>query len=306
MKNTIKHILSILAVGLFTLSCDYDESGYDSVIGEIDPNATYYIQFKNASKTLETSVTEDGDLIDIETSIVVALVGVPQSQDIVVNLEVDPSSTIASNMFELSANSITIPAGSTSGSIMIRTNTEAMPVAEELLLNMNIDAGEHSATAGTTLSYKLSRIAFCPLTDGATDFVGTWTGSDGQGDDYTYSSTLTLSDATSNSITVSGINTSWIVGFWGEPIIEGGSFTMEVAGNGVVNIPQQYIYTTTYQGDSYRYEIKGSGKWENCDDNPKLIINYDIYYEGETTGLAQMYKSYFNNIPYLTATVTKN
>jgi hypothetical protein len=68
----------------------------------------------------------------------------------------------------------------------------------------------------------------------------------------------------------------FITEFWGEAIIDGGTFMMTWNVDGTVDIPRQYIYTTEYKGDPYDYEIKGSGTWDNCGSAPKLLINYDI------------------------------
>jgi hypothetical protein len=87
-------------------------------------------------------------------------------------------------------------------------------------------------------------------------------------------------------------------------VVAAGDFLMTVTGNGLIDIPRQYIYTTVYQGDQYDYEIKGSGKWENCGAKPKLIFTYDIYYPGDADGLAKTYAAYLGGIPYLTATLT--
>lgn len=91
--------------------------------------------------------------------------------------------------------------------------------------------------------------------------------------------------------------------FWGEAVIEGGTFLMTVNIDGTVSIPRQYIYTTEYDGDPYRYEVKGSGTWDNCGNEPTLLINYDIYYEGEADGLAKQYSSYLGGVAYLTADI---
>ncbi|WP_086476041.1 MULTISPECIES: DUF1735 domain-containing protein [Arenibacter] len=286
MKNKIIYSALLLVGALFAVSCEYDETEFAKLTNNApDPNATYYVQFKDASKDLESGVDESGNLVDIETSIVVAILGTPQSADITVNLEVDPSTTIASNMYELSSTSVTIPAGSTGGSVTMKTNTSEMPVGEKLQLVLNIDAGANTATAGTKLTYQLMRIAFCPLENGTADLAGSYASTidlNGYGDAIT-------ATEVDGKLSISGLGVSFINNFWGEDVIAGGTITAEVAGNGVITIPRQYIYTTTYQGDPYEYEIAGTGKWTNCDAKPTLVIDYDIYYVGEDQGLASQY-----------------
>ena len=200
-----------------------------------DPNASYYIQFIDASQSLETGVALDGSLIDIKTTIAVVLMGMPQSQDITVNLVVDPSSTITSDMYTLSGTSITIPAGKTSGSVDLSTIADKMPVGQTLKLVVNIDAGEHNSpnANGTQLNYSLMRIEFCPLVNGAADLVGSWSGTDGQGD-YTYSSIIT-SIQNGTNIDASGMGVGFINDFWGEDVVAGGTCTITIQPNGIYN-----------------------------------------------------------------------
>lgn len=158
-------------------------------------------------------------------------------------------------------------------------------------------------------SLEVDVMTYCPLANGIADLVGSWDGTDGQGADYTYDSQITTSvDGT--QLAVSGISIGFINGFWGEPVIEGGTIMMTVNVDGTVDIPRQYIYTTEYEDAPYEYEIEGSGTWDNCGDSPSMVINYDIYYANsedalpDGAGLAEYYSSYLDDIPYLTANIT--
>lgn len=124
---------------------------------------------------------------------------------------------------------------------------------------------------------------YCPLTNGVADLVGSWSG-----DDAGYESEVTTS-VSGTSLEVSGLSVGMITGWWGEVILEGGSFLMTVNEDGTVNIPRQYIYTTEYDGAPYRYEIIGNGTWDNCTATPSLLITYDIYYEGDASGIGVDY-----------------
>lgn len=305
MKNIFK-IFIFLIMGLtLIVSCTYDETNYESLFNETDANATYFIQFANASQSAETGVTEDGGLIEIVTTVAVTLMGQPQNQDIVVNFVADASNTMNQDMYTLSANSITIPAGKTSGSVDFSTIAENMPVGETVVFALELDAGEHTTpnTNGKKLSYNLKRIQFCPLENGAADFEGSWsvvsdlnTGSTADPAWYTENGFTAV--ANGDDLEVTGLSESFIAGFWGESVVAGGTFTMQVAGNGIITIPRQYIYTTVYDGANYDYEIEGTGTWTNCGDKPEMSITYDIYYPGDAEGLATTYQSYLNG-PYL-------
>ncbi len=300
MKNILKILFVFMATGALFFSCENEATNFDALTKAPDANASYFLQFIDAAQSFETGVTVDGDLIEIQTTVSVVLMGMPQTQDITVNLTVDPASTIASDMYTLSASSITIPAGQTSGSVDLTTIAAKMPIGQTVDLVLTIDAGEHNSPnpVGTKLNYELKRIEFCPLVNGAADLVGSWTG-----DDAWYSSIITTV-VNGENLDVSGMGVGFIEDWWGETVTAGGTITMTVLGNGIVDIPRQYLFTTDYKGVAYDYEIEGSGKWTNCGAKPTLLITYDIYYAGEDTGLATQYASYFDNIPYFTADVT--
>jgi len=142
---------------------------------------------------------------------------------------------------------------------------------------------------------------YCPLPNGMADLVGSWAGTDGQGD-YTYPSEIST-EVSGSTLAVTGMSFGFIGDFWGEAIIDGGTFMMTFNIDGTVDIPRQYIYTTDYEGEPYDYEIKGAGTWDNCGNEPKLMIDYDIYYPGDEKGLAATYSSYLGDVPYLTADI---
>ncbi|MBN2820837.1 MAG: DUF1735 domain-containing protein [Bacteroidales bacterium] len=300
MKNIIKFLFVFIAAGALFTSCDkltyFEENSHAP-----DANATYYLQFINASKTFETGVSLTGGLVEVQSSIAVVLMGLPQSQDITVNLVLDPSSTFDASMYTLSANTITIPAGQTSGSVNFSTVAENMPVGETLKFVLNMDAGEHNNPnpAALQLKYNIKRIEFCPLANGAADLVGTWTGTDAW-----YGSGFTTVLNTPTQLEVTGLAQDFMSDWWGENVVSGGTCTMDVAANGFVTIPRQYIFTTTWAGSPYDYEIAGTGKWTNCGDSPTLLIQYDIYYPGDVNGLAFTYSPAYLDTPYLTADVT--
>lgn len=300
MKNIFKILYVFIVAGALLSSCEKVETGFSKITNEPDPTDTYYLQFINAAKTLETGVSTSGELIEIVTPIAVSLMGIPQTEAITVNLTIDPSSTITPAMYTLSANSITIPAGKTSGAVTLTTKAASMPVGQTVKLVVTLNAGEHNTpnANGIKLTYNLKRIEFCPLVNGSADLVGSWAGDDAY---YPSVATTVISGA---NVKITGLGVGFIEDWWAEQVTALGAPEMTIAGNGLVNIPRQYLFTTTYGGAPYDYEIMGSGKWENCGATPRLIITYDIYYPGDTDGLAKTYNSYFGGVTYFTADVT--
>ncbi|MGV8945801.1 MAG: hypothetical protein ACOH1N_05185 [Lutibacter sp.] len=83
---------------------------------------------------------------------------------------------------------------------------------------------------------------------------------------------------------------SMMTGWWGEDITDGGTCTISVnLTTGALTIPRQYFMTTDYKGDISKYEIQGSGKWNNCGASPTLTLTYDVYYKGDKTGIGNDY-----------------
>lgn len=121
---------------------------------------------------------------------------------------------------------------------------------------------------------------FCPLA--LSGFVGSWLGTDGMDlVDYFFDSEVVISNPASTTVKVTGLNYGWITNVWGETVIAGGTIDMTIENDGTVVIPDQYCFTTLYDGDSYIYRIKGSGTWGNCGATPTLNIAYVIYYESD-------------------------
>jgi len=148
---------------------------------------------------------------------------------------------------------------------------------------------------------KVKVIKFCPLPNGIVDLEGSWPGEDAW---YDSEVTMANSDEDETTIEVSGLNAGFITDWWGEEIIEGGTITMTINNDGTLVIPRQYIFTTEYDGDPYRYEIDGEGMWDNCGANPTLSIEYNVYYEGKDEGYAAAYSPDYLPTPYFTAEIT--
>jgi len=132
---------------------------------------------------------------------------------------------------------------------------------------------------------------FCPLPNGAGSLVGSWSGDDA----YYDGAVITATSSSSTILNMSGISELFIEDWWGETVIDGGTIAVTVNNDGTLTIPRQYIYTTDWEGDPYDYEIEGTGLYDFCPDDPTIYLQYDIYYAGDDTGLAETYAAYFPN-----------
>jgi hypothetical protein len=172
-----------------------------------------------------------------------------------------------------------------------------LPASDTALISVS-----ETTSGGVTsnaLVVKIKVKQFCPLTNGTADLEGSWSG-----EDAWYDSEITMADGDATSIQVTGFNAGFIFDWWGEEIIEGGTVTMTVNNDGTVVIPKQYLFTTLYDGDPYRYEIDGAGIWDNCGDSPFMSIDYSVYYEGEDECYAAPYSPTYLPNPYFTADIT--
>ncbi len=142
---------------------------------------------------------------------------------------------------------------------------------------------------------------YCPLASGAASLVGSWKGTDGAGDEtYPGSATTTLSNG---KILIAGLNTGFMVGFWGEKIMKGGTCLMTVNLDGTLVIPEQYFCDTDY---SPGYKIKGTGTWDNCGAKPAISINYDVWFPDDNFWIAAKYATNLGGKTLLTAALTMN
>lgn len=277
MKRIIR-IVFIMFFGLaFLVSCD-KETNFADLTNDWKPGGTeYYLQFIDAAQSFETGVTDQGGIIDITAPIAISLLGSPQSSDVIVNLTVNAASTtIEPQMYEMSASSITIPAGQTSGSFTLTAFAEEMPSDEWLDLVLVIDAGDKNAPLGDTLKYKLKRVAFCALLDDS-ELAGDWTGSDSW--DYP-TQVVTWVDGGIGDFMINGLNVGWMEDWWGEVITDQVPLVMILYPNGTLEIEEQYYISSTWLGvPADPYSLSATGKWDNC--KKEMFIDYVLHQGGE-------------------------
>jgi len=274
MKNNLKYVLIFVIGALGLSSCEDLPTNFDSLTKDYDKNnSTFYIQFLNASAYYETAIDEAGQPTNIVTTVGVALQGAPQSSDITVDLSVSASSTLKSEMYTLSASSITIPAGSTSGSVTLTALADEMPEDEVLNLIVNMAESVPAAPSAYQLNYELKRIKFCPLED-LNDLVGSWGGFDSYGYD---SQVVTFLEG--DVFMLDGLCVGWMTDYWGEVIIEQIPIVVTMNPDGTLEFEEQYYMSTTWNGDPQpTYSVSGTGKWDNC--KKTLLIEYDLYQGG--------------------------
>jgi len=298
MKNILKIITLIIATCFVTVSCDYDDTNYDMLIKAPDASDGYYLQFEN--NQLNTQVGRDtiGNPIEVKRTILVRIMGLPQTEDITATISHNAASTMSTDMYTLSTTSVTIPAGKTSASIDFSTISEKMPECEYVTLILDLNAGDNTTPSdnGTKVNFTIRKASPTPLENGLSDLAGSWGVDESftNGDYFDEANFSATWDGT--YLIASGLGQQMIANFWGEPVVAGGDINMTVTDDGTITIPRQYIYTTVYDGANYDYEIEGSGTWVSlCGEAPEMRLKYDIYYPGDAVGLAGSYAGYFGS-----------
>ena len=305
MRNISRQLMMITAIASVSFSCNYDDSEWDALFNhDPDPSASYYMQFDNNVIAQQLGVDEDSNPIDITVTMEVKLLGLPQSEAITATISADASSTMSSNMYTLSTTSVTIPAGKASATFNITTNAANMPECEYVTLNLNLNAGDNTTASvpGKTASFTTRKISPSPLANGLSDLAGVW----GVDDTYTNGTYFDEQNFTATwdgtYLITSTLGQDFIKNFWAEDVTSADAVQITVTADGMVTIPRQHVFTTVYAGAPYDYEIEGSGTWVSlCGEAPVMKLQYDIYYEGDTDGLADSYAG-FLGAPYLGAT----
>ena len=72
MKNIFKFFFALSITTIFLFSCD-EEVAFDAITSAPNADATYYVQFLDAAKTMETGVTEAGGLVEAKSTIAISL-----------------------------------------------------------------------------------------------------------------------------------------------------------------------------------------------------------------------------------------
>jgi len=81
-----------------------------------------------------------------------------------------------------------------------------------------------------------------------------------------------------------GLNAEWMLQVWGEVIEEEGNVYYTIDSSGVITIPSQYIFTTSYNGALYPYDVSGTGTYDDSGDTPVIHLEYVLDQEGFDVG----------------------
>lgn len=99
------------------------------------------------------------------------------------------------------------------------------------------------------------------------------------GDDATYPSEVTTTASCAGK-TMTGLGFGWMLDWWGETIVSGGTLKYTTTAT-TIDIPLQKYCKTTYKGAAQpEYSIEGSGTVDNSGAYPVYTIQYDFIQSG--------------------------
>ncbi len=104
------------------------------------------------------------------------------------------------------------------------------------------------------------------------------------GEDATYPSEITTTESCAGK-SLTGAGFGWMLDWWGETIVSGGTFIYTVDGSGNVDIPLQKYCITSWNGSLQpEYSIQGTGTLDNSGAYPVLTLHYDFLQAGTWIG----------------------
>jgi hypothetical protein len=84
---------------------------------------------------------------------------------------------------------------------------------------------------------------------------------------------------------MTGLGFGWMLNWWGENIVAGGTLVYTIDGSGNIDIPLQYYCTTKYKGAVQPdYKIQGTGTIDNSGTYPVMNLKYDFIQSGTSIG----------------------
>ncbi len=102
---------------------------------------------------------------------------------------------------------------------------------------------------------------------------------------------------------MSNLGAGWMLDWWGEIIISGGTMVYQVDVTGNITIPNQYYCTTTYNGAVQTdYYIEGTGTLNVSGAFPVMTIQYDFIQGGSSIATTSMDYGWLT--PYFEAIIT--
>ena len=83
---------------------------------------------------------------------------------------------------------------------------------------------------------------------------------------------------------IKGLNAEWMVNVWGESIESEALVYYTVDASGTITIPLQELFTTSWNGAPYDYQVSGTGTYDDSGDVPVIHLEYVLQQDGFDVG----------------------
>jgi hypothetical protein len=252
--NHLIGFLLLACLSLVVVSCDDDETAKPSTV------SFYATSF---------AASESGGPITLGFQL-----DEPAVEDVSVTLTFTGTATQGED-YTVPETSLVIPKGETNGSF-------AIDITKDIVFEGDETISVAMASSGLTASEPY----VVTITDDDCDFswVGNFGGVDGDFDGIGYQGTaaVTIVADGAGGYTIEGLNEDFILNVWGEEVQTRVPVTFTVDSEGTITIPDQYIFTTLYNGTLYDYNISGTGAIRSCDGT--IVIDYEMNQDGFLVG----------------------
>jgi hypothetical protein len=266
MKKIIYILIIGLLFGIYSCKEDKDRLLYDG------PNYVSFIAKTSSYVALDEQINAFPVKLGVTTSS-------KTDRQYTIEINTSTSTAVEGQHFEISSKTVTIPAGSFVGEVIVTPHFDALPETD-LTLNFKLVAQDTAQYSIMSHSMKISK--FCPLT--IDDFVGTFSAVE------TRSGVVrntTVSITKENATTLRVKANAGIPGFlpsvftgWNESFDAGvgqsGDILIQVGlNNGTLTFNKGTYWGRT--NGEYDYWYTGSGTWSGC--AMKMNISFKLHWD---------------------------
>jgi hypothetical protein len=272
MKKSIKIIASlVMTVFLFAACSKNVQPIFDA------DNGQTLILLTASSATAPTPE------VGVTTTEITVQVSTRSTSARTISIAIDPSSTATSDQYSISG--LSIPAGEFSGTIVVTSNYDALPIEGSKFLKFSI-VSVGSSTLVENGDFSLELFRKCPIV--LSEFVGTWSGTGSWSEYFGYTTEIVTTMDGNGDLWMNGMTFQWFQGWWGEVIVTNNpvKVTMNIETEEFVIEEQPYITSTWNGSPQPAYNVKATGKVLNACQKTMVVYPVLVQNGGPIDGTA--------------------
>jgi len=216
-----------------------------------------------------SSATAPTPEVGVTTTEITVQVSTRSTSARTISIAIDPSSTATSDQYSISG--LSIPAGEFSGTIVVTSNYDALPVNGSTILKFSITS-VGSSTLVENGDFSLEFFRKCPIV--LSEFVGTWSGTGSWSEIFGYTSEIVTTMDSNGDLWIDGIAYQWFQGWWGEVFTSNTPVKMVIdIDTELITIDEQPYATTNWNGNPQpAYSLRATGKVLNACEKTMEIL----------------------------------